>query len=501
MVFRNLAYTALLGWYGVLPFIKSLYAQAVNLRSLWRHADLPLAAFPLLALFAYAVPVAAAVVLGILAVRDGPDRVEVPKTAVRAAADGRAHLALDEFAAAAARFQQAVDESPDTASFRFDLGYALFRLDRLEAAATQLARGFELRGRLHSPREARVYGDVLAGLGRDAEAKTYYATSIREADDPAFGRTLSPVEKQRFLARVHRAYQKTALILGEDVLKQYRDRLAGHPESALFLYLLGCMEPDPAERERLYRRAAETDSTFFEPAYARAHLLWEEGDVKEAEEAARKALAFPLGKLKTLALLTEIKLARFDTEGAAQTCLRMKKIAPKAPHGEVYTGLVHVAKGDFDKAAGILTAFLDRHKGGYWTRYAQLGLGMAFLGASKDGAEHLARAAGSRSAPVAEKARLWLGEAYAGAGKDPRKAWNEGPVSRRFEGQALAMLRGKGDTEAFLKKWENARPAETLYFLARHAGLWGQEDRRAALKQKARSHAQGNPLIRILLDR
>jgi len=468
MVFRNLAYTALLGWYGVLPFIKSLHAQAVNLRSLWRHADLPLAALPLMALFAYAVPAAAAVVLAIFLVtgRDGPDRVLVPKTAVRAAAEGRAHLAQDDFTAAAARFQQAVDESPGTASFRFDLGYALFRLDRLEEAAAQLAQGFKLRGRLHSPREARVYGDVLAGLGRDAEAKTYYATSIREADDPAFGRTLSPVERRRFLARVHRAYQKTAGALGEDVLKQYRDLLAAHPESALFLYLLGCVEPDPAQREHLYRRAAETDSTFFEPAYARAHLLWEEGEVKEAEKAAHKALAFPLGKLKTLALLTEIKLARFDTEGAAQTCLRMTKIAPKAPHGEVYTGLVYVAKGDFDRATSVLTAFLDRHKGGYWARYAQLGMGMALLGASKDGTEHLARATDSQAAPVAEKARLWLGEAYAGAGKDPLEAWKEGPVSRRFEGQALAMLRGEGDTAAFLKKWENQRPAETLYFLS-----------------------------------
>jgi tetratricopeptide (TPR) repeat protein len=77
--------------------------------------------------------------------------------------------------------QKAVDLDPQSAAYRDSLGWALFRLNRLEAAEEAVGRALEKDGK-----NAVVLdhmGDILARRGRAAEALQYWQNALRGEDE------------------------------------------------------------------------------------------------------------------------------------------------------------------------------------------------------------------------------------------------------------------------------------------------------------------------------
>jgi tetratricopeptide (TPR) repeat protein len=77
--------------------------------------------------------------------------------------------------------QKAVELDPQSAAYQDSLGWALFRLNRLEAAEEAVGRALEKDGR-----NAVVLdhmGDILARRGRAAEALQYWQKALKGEDE------------------------------------------------------------------------------------------------------------------------------------------------------------------------------------------------------------------------------------------------------------------------------------------------------------------------------
>jgi tetratricopeptide (TPR) repeat protein len=509
IVLRSIVYTALWGWWGVLPFFKSLSAQLTNLRSLWRHGDLSRALLPLVAALAYGIPLALAAALAVVLLSGSGAGSELSAEARRAARAGAAALGHRKYADAVLRFSEARDEAPGYPPFRFQLGGALLRLGRLAEAEEEVRQGLRLAGEQSTTSEYALMGKVLAARKKWAEAADFFQLALRGSSNPDFLKGLDKTGIRRRLGRMHRDHQDAARRAGRETAlrEEYRRRAEAKGATVLDVYLYARLHPDRGEQERLFRQCAESDPEYFEPRYGLAVLCWEAGRLEEAEEEATRAAALnDPGRVKALWLLGEMRVERGALDEAEETFGKMKKaLAPEAPSVPAAKGYLLAARGRFDRAERVLAKALGRSgPPGFFRDFMVLWLGLARRAQGRDAEEFLKLALLSSDPSLSDRARMWLGESVNARGGDPLPVWRDAPVRTedRFETRALAMLSGKTGVPDFLS--DLARPrfrtrlAEGRYFASLRLRGDGKEAQAAELLKLALGAERGAALVKAV---
>ncbi len=489
------------GWWGIMIFAKAVQAQVMNLRALWSESDFPKPLFPFAVLLAFSLPLAVAVLAAVLLLpaAGGRDSRRIEEASA-AAAEGKAHLAEGRLEAAAAKFFEAAEADPENPAYRFEHGFVLFKLGKLDRAEEEMKKGMAVRpGK--APREAMILAEIEEGLGKLEEASKYYRMAIDETG-PDMEAGLSAAKLRDFLCRAHRGYQDARRERKpEGLIEEYRSIAEANPESALFAYLLARIETGFPRREDLFRKSMSLDPEFFEPAYALAYLYFEEGMAGKALESAAFAAGRWGKRPQTLALIAGIhaEAGAFGESAAAYAGLSALKDC--AARGEAGLASLLAMQGRFAEAEERLSGIISGIDRGYWRDFANLWLGIAVLCQGKDAAEPLSRAMASRTKPVAEKAALWLGAFRLRKGADPMGVW--GPAARgaseSFEGLTLGMVAGLKTVEEYDKAMEAgrfaSRRAEARYFRALRLRSEGRAAEAAAMEKAAREDAGAASII------
>ncbi len=208
---------------------------------------------------------------------------------------GNALARLGRFEAAAASFQRAVALDPGFAAAHNNLGETLARLGRLDAAAASLRRAIDLKDPY--PEAHHTLGNVLLKLARVEEAIACFGRAA--AQDPGFAEAHANLAAaQRRIGRL-----EAAIDAHRRVLELEPGRVEAHTALATTLRLAG----RPAQAEAACAAALALQPDDAAAVAVRAELLADAGRFTEAQGLFRRALQCDARCLEALTGLARVQ--------------------------------------------------------------------------------------------------------------------------------------------------------------------------------------------------
>ncbi len=256
---------------------------------------------------------------------------------------GNALARLGRFEAAAASFERALALEPAFAAAHQHLGETLARLGRLDAAAASLGRAIALQDPY--PEAHHTLGMVLLKLARVEEAIASFARAA--AQDPAFADAHAGLAAaQRRIGRL-----QDAIDAHRRVLQLEPGRVEAHTELATTLRLAG----RAAEAEAACSHALALQPDNAAAVAVRAELLADAGRFAEAQSLFRRALQSDAGCLDAVTGLARVQRMSAADASWLTAARRLERggLAPEAEMQLRYAlGKYFDDLGDCDTAFG-----------------------------------------------------------------------------------------------------------------------------------------------------